>query len=189
MADKKDDAATGAGKKPAAIIDLKATVVDSVTVSRPSVETRAAFANPGAKSSAGAPSSTASVPPSSVPPSKPAEAKPSEASKTPADAKAAAKPARRAALSTPVTKPSARGGFMSHLLSGVAGGALALLGLTQLGPLLNVGDYANAGGVGAANQRITELEQKLAKAAARQMPYRRASANSKKPLRRSPPGK
>lgn len=162
MTDKKDAAGTpGIGKKPTPIIDLTATVVES---SQPSVETRAAFADRTGMAAARPAAQTAAA--ASVPSSKPSapadrganvETAAKGASAAGATATYAESPAAGAAVTAPV---KARSGLVSNLLSGVAGGALALLGATQLGPLLG------AAGSAGVDTRIIELEQKLTRATA-----------------------
>jgi len=152
MTDKKepstpDSAKSGdTAKRPHATLDLKAVEVKGTTVAAP----------------AGAASASGKAAPDPAATGKTTNAKPSEqksAETNPSDAAAAAKPVQKAPVAA-----APRSRIVSHLVSGLLGGALAFIGIEygaeQAGPVLGVKLPSVAMQEAAADlqQRLTALE-------------------------------
>jgi hypothetical protein len=122
---------TAAGKKPSAIIDLKATEVKP-TATKPSSEPTGTA---GAKE-APADTKAAGTPPGAG--SKPGDAKP-----TPAAAQPSSTPPKSAVPPAPAAKASRPGigigSIATHMFAGIAGGFLVLLGADSIAPQLGLG--------------------------------------------------
>ena len=111
MTDKTEPASPDAAKRPHATLDLKATEVKGTTVAAP----------PPATSS-----SNEKVAESKASPNKPADAKSGDAETS----------AKTSAPPPPAVRSTSR--VFAHLLSGVAGGLLALFGADQVAPMLGL---------------------------------------------------
>lgn len=156
-------------KKPAAIIDLKATEIKPAGDKGGMAATGAAAGKPAEPANKPAAMSPATASPTDAKPAAaamPPVAKTAENKATekmadkPADPKAsAAKPAAPAAAAraTPAAMPARTGGGIaavaSHLFAGVAGGFLALLGADTIGPQL---------GLSAGGEPMVEVRRRLA---------------------------
>jgi hypothetical protein len=152
---------TSGPKKPAPIIDLKATVVEVAKPATDSVKvepakTVAAAATDAAKAASATLSATSFPGPG-------AGAKPSD-SKQP-DPKAAAKPADTKPSAAPPVKPvmpaKSSGGFFTHMAAGLAGAILAIGG----SQVLDLGLGGNANVSAELTKRLAALEQAAAKPA------------------------
>ena len=182
MSDSKNDGGKGFPKKPAPIIDLKATVVESA---KPAVDAAKATAAEAAKASAAeAAKSVVSEPAKTVASAAAAAtvtATTSAAGSKPADVKPAdTKPAATSTATSSVpksvptpppsaTKPTvavapakAGGGFFTHMAAGFAGAIMAIAG----SQVLDLGLGGNAGPSPDLARRLTALEQSSAKPAA-----------------------
>ncbi len=164
-------------KKPAPIIDLKATVVETAKTASDATKaelakTVASAASDAAKSAAatfaatsvpGAASGTATSTPAGA---KSSDTKPSDfkgAAAKPADPKAstASAAATTKPSAQPITPAKTSGGFFTHMAAGLAGAILAIGG----SQFLDLGLGGNAGVPADLTKRLAQLEQAVAKPA------------------------
>lgn len=170
MSDTKNDGGKGGPKKPAPIIDLKATVVETA---KPVVDTakttvadaiKVGAASEPAKTVASAAAaaataaSTSTSVPGSSPGSKPFEAKP--ASTTTASAASASVP--KATPPSPPIAAKPAGGFFTHMAAGLTGAIMAIAGSQVLDLGLGSG---TTGASPELTRRLAALEQASTKPA------------------------
>lgn len=172
MTDSKNDSGKGFPKKPAPIIDLKATVVETA---KPVVDTAKAVAAEAAKIAASEPaktvasaaaaaaSSASTSVPGSSPGSKPVEAKsaPPGSGPTSSAASAGAAHSRPTPPSPLATAAKPAGGFFTHMAAGLTGAIMAIAGSQFLELGLNSG--GNAAPSPDLVRRLAALEQSAAK--------------------------
>ena len=149
----KSDAGKGGPKKPAPIIDLKATVVEAA---KPVTDAaKAAVAEP-AKTVANAAAAAAAAMPAGFAP-KPTDAKPAAAASASAASNATSPP--KAGASPPPAKSG--GGFFTHMAAGLTGAIMAIAG----SQVLELGGGSNSAASPELTRRLAALEQSASKPA------------------------
>lgn len=157
-----------AAKKPAPIIDLKATEIAAGAAAKSGEGAKPTSVPPVAKPAdakdakdpkAAGPSSTATSTPgaSGVPSSKPAASTTGPATASTATS-GAARPQAATSAPAPVAARGGSGNILTHGLAGIVGGFLALLGADTIGPQLGLRAPA-ADATGELTNRLAALEQ------------------------------